>query len=168
MRNPRSTFWPTIILPIVVLTMVAFQSGCGQPPATDVTSSPEYNFSSFAGTIWKTKVNTALGDGREYTGVHHLYLLIPKHFDTTRPDYSPSADTRIVAVLKPGMRLQIGRLIKDNGSGGLLWVVGTLRDETNSQETVYLDPWLLAKNQFLFDGSSSTNWNVDPDMLEKL
>jgi hypothetical protein len=32
------------------------------PPDTDVTKSPNYFFSSFAGTVWRTKTKTAFAD----------------------------------------------------------------------------------------------------------
>ena len=76
-------------LPTLVVTMINSQ----QP--TDVTASPNYNFSSFSGTVWKTKVKMALADIKEYTGVHHMYLLAPKHFDSTQSDYIPPHDTEI-------------------------------------------------------------------------
>lgn len=139
------------------------------PPDSDVTSSPEYNFSSFAGTVWKTKVALALTDVTEYTGKHHNYLLVPKHFDPKQADYTPVHDMKIIVVLPSGTHLRIGRLIKDNGIGGLLWVTGTLVEETNSEQIVFLDNLLLAKNQFIWDklSSSSTNWGADSNMMEK-
>jgi len=151
----------------MVLAMVSFLVGC-QPPDTDVTSSPEYNFSHFAGTVWKTKVKMALADLKEYTGKHHLYLLAPIHFDPEQPHYAPAHDMKIIAVLPTGTHLQIGQLIQDNGIGDQLWVTGTLIDSTNSQQTVYLDHLLLANNRYISLGpSSSTTWGVNPDMLEK-
>lgn len=170
-----------VALKIVMLAMASlFLSGCGkssnkyinelknykQPPDTDVTSSPKYNFSSFSGTVWKTKVKTALADVKEYTGAHHLYLLAPKHFDPTQPDYTTGNDTKIMTILPTGTRLRIGQLIKDNGIGGLLWVTGTLIDTTNTEKTVYLDYTLMAKNKYISNGwSSSTNWDINTDML---
>src|SRR5260370_38715831 len=71
-----------------VLAMASFfLNGCGQapnpfkgykqPPDTDVTSSPEYNFASFAGTVWKAKVKVGLQDLKGYTGsldkAHHAH-----------------------------------------------------------------------------------------------
>lgn len=139
-----------------------------QRPDTDVTSSPKYNFSSFAGTVWKTKVEVALADLKQYTGRHDLNLLVPIHFDPAHPNYMPAHDMQIIAVLPPGTRVRIKQLIQDNGSWGGLRVAAVLEDETYSQKTVYLDDMLLAKNRFIWDGwSDSKEWGVDPDMLEK-
>lgn len=176
-----SKFWQIIILQIMVMAVV-FSNGCGKssdkyinelknykkPPDTDVTFSPEYNFSSFSGTIWQAKVKMALADFKEYTGVHHTYLFIPKRFDSTQPDYRPLPDMKIITVLPPSTRLRIGQLIKDNGIGDQLWVTGTLVDVTNSEKIIYLDHLMLANNVFISLGpTSSTNWGVNPDMLEK-
>lgn len=166
----------------MVLALVSLLEGCDQssnkyvnelknykqPPDTDVTLSPEYNFASFSGTVWKTKAKVALADFKEYTGVHHTYLFVPKRFDPNQPDYTPLHDMKIIAVLPSGTRLRVGRLIQDNGIGDQLWVTGTLVDDTNSEKNVYLDHLLLANNRFIALGpSSSTNWGVNPDMLEK-
>jgi hypothetical protein len=90
-----------------------FLNGCGQRQDTDVTSAPEYNFSLFAGTVWKTKVKVGLADLKQYTGKHDLNLLVPKHFDPTHPEYFPAHDMQIIAVLDPGTRLRIERLMRD-------------------------------------------------------
>jgi hypothetical protein len=142
--------------------------GYGQRPDTDVTSSPEFNFKSFAGTVWKTKVKVALADLKQYTGKHDLNLLVPMHFDPTHPEYTPAHDMQIIAVLPIGTRLRIERLMKDNGEWGGIRVVAVLQDETYSEKTLYLDKMLLAKNRFVRTGwSDSKEWGVDPDMLEK-
>jgi len=144
-----------------------FLVGC-KPPDTDVTSSPEYNFSSFSGTVWRTKVKLAVADFKEYTGVHHTYLFVPDRFDPKQPDYRPLPDMHVITVLPPGTHVRIGQLIKDNGIGDQLWVTGTLIDSTDSQQIVYLDHLLLANNRFVELGpSSSTNWGVDTNMLEE-
>ena len=83
-----------------------FLTGCGPSPETkaalkeiykprpdiDVTSSPEYNFSSFSGTVWKTKVKTALAEGKRYTGAPEIRLLAPHRFDPTEPRYIPNPE----------------------------------------------------------------------------
>jgi hypothetical protein len=136
-------------------------------PDSDVTISPNYNFASFSGTVWRTKIKIALADVKEYTGVHHVYLLAPKHFDHSQADYTTVYDTEIMTVLSPGVRVQMGTLIKDRGEGNVLWVTGTLIDETNGQRTVYFDRDLLVKNRYITPGSSlSTNWGVNPEMFE--
>ncbi|SRR5258708_6447240 len=160
--------------PKILAMMSFFLNGCGQapnpfkgykqPPDTDVTSSPDYNFSSFAGTVWKTKVKVGLADLKRYTGRHDTALLAPEDFDPTDPKYRPPVDMQLIAVLPVGTRVRIERLMKDNGIAGLLWVTASLDDG----KVVYLSDYLLAKNRFIWEGSSdSTNWGVDPDMLEK-
>ena len=143
--------------------------GCGHPPDTDVTASPEYNFASFAGTVWKTKIKLAVADLEEYTHTIHPYLLTPVSFDTTDPNYTHLPNMRGVAVPLPaGTRVKIKQLIKDNGIGGIMWVTAALDDGTYPQKIVYLDRELLAKNAFLEPGQSYPKiWAVAPDMLEK-
>ncbi|HVU07396.1 MAG TPA: hypothetical protein VHG89_02500 [Verrucomicrobiae bacterium] len=171
-----------VALKIVMLAMASvFLSGCGkssnkyldelknykQPPDTDVTQSPEYNFSSFSGTICKTRVKVAVIDSKTYTGKHSLGLFPPETFDPTNPKYRPIQGMRIITVLPIGTRLRIDRLMQDNGEWGGVWVAATLENGTNSQENIYVDPRLLANNEFIPKGpSSSTNWGVNPDMLE--
>jgi hypothetical protein len=59
----------TAIIRTLILSTAAYcLNGCGQPSDTDITKSPDYNFSSFSGTVWKTKVKLALADVEEYTG----------------------------------------------------------------------------------------------------
>ena len=162
--------------------MAFFLNGCGdskdrsfnllknykQPPDTDVTSSPEYNFSSFTGTVWKTKVKVALADFKRHTGEHSTDLITPEFFDPTHPKYTRVPGSRIIAVLPVGTRVRIERLMKDKGVWGGLRVAATVEDGTNSQETIYLSVEMLATNKFMLPGqSSSTNWDVDPDLLEK-
>jgi len=144
-----------------------FLNGCWHPEDADVTQSPEYNFSSFAGTRWKTKVKVALADIKRYTGEHQLNLLAPRRFDPTVPNYASVHDAKIIAILPVGTVFRIERFMIDKGIGSDNEVKARLENGTYSQETVNVDQLLLAKNRFLWPGeSSSTNWNVNPDMLE--
>jgi len=163
-----------VILGITILALIFFCLGgfsriilmwlFKSRPDTDVTSSPEYNFATFAGTVSKTKVRTALADVKLYTGKHVSYVLHPNTFDPTDPNYTPAVDTTVIAVLPVGTRLRIERLMKDNGPGSILFVIGSLEDG----KIVYLSDYLLAKNRFTFPGSSdSRDWGVNPDVLEK-
>jgi hypothetical protein len=167
-------------LQIMMVATASFLTGCGkssspyapvaklyQPsPDTDVTSFLRYNFVSFSGTDWRTKVQTAVADVKRYTGAHGVELLIPQHFDSTRPDYTRGADTQITAVLPAGARVRIERLMKDNGAWGGLMVTATVEDGTNSWKDVLLDELLLANNAFIpRDGTTSTNWGVNPEFL---
>jgi hypothetical protein len=162
----------SVILAIVILAIISIVlNGCGQPrkgynrPSdTDVTLSPEYNFSEFAGTVWKTKVKVGLADIKLYTGRHVNYVLPPRSYDPTDPNYTPASDMQMIAVLPVGTRVRIERLMYDNGIAGLLWVTGSLEDG----KVVYVSNYLLAKNRFIWPGSSdSKDWGGDPDMLEK-
>src|SRR5258708_28195135 len=101
-----------------VLAMASFfLNGCGQapnpfkgykqPPDTDVTSSPEYNFASFAGTVWKAKVKVGLADLKRYTGRLDTVLLAPADFDPTDPKYRPPDDMQLIGVLPVGTRVRI-------------------------------------------------------------
>jgi hypothetical protein len=173
----------TPILLVVLLNMAAlFLAGCGQSPETkaalkelykkhpdtDVTGDPYYNFSSFAGTVWKTKVKVAVAELERYSGVHDIKLLAPDSFDPEHPRYDPPKNLQLNSVLAAGTRIRIERLMRDQGVWGGVQVVATVEDSTNFQKNVYLDPMLLAKNRFVWAGSSmSTNWGVNPDMLEK-
>src|SRR2546429_538291 len=86
-----------VIYGIVVLVIILFLLNGGlarvivgilnSRPDTDVTSSPEYNFKAFAGTVWKTKVKVALTDIKRYNGRHEKTLVPPDCFDPTHPKY---------------------------------------------------------------------------------
>ena len=159
----------TVIFGFMIIAMITILS-CGplmRRPDTDVTSSPEYNFKSFAGTVWKTKVEVALADLEQYTRKHDLNLLIPMHFDPTHPKYTPAHDMQIIAVLPVGTRVRIDRLIQDNGEWGGVRVAAKLEDTTYSQQTVFLEDMLLAKNRFTGEVTDPKEWGVNPDMLEK-
>ena len=93
--------------------------GCA-PSKTDVTHSPRYKFSTFSGTVWRTKVKLALADVKEYTGVHQVYLIPPDEFDPTSPGYQPQPDSRVIAVLAAGARIRIKQLWLDDGEGSVL------------------------------------------------
>src|SRR6185369_16768785 len=80
----RRRFAIAVILALALIAANMF-AGCGKNPATaavkplfrpspdkDVTKVPSYNFSSFAGTIWKTKTKTAIADIKIYTGAHNI------------------------------------------------------------------------------------------------
>src|SRR5580698_1776810 len=97
MRHPLSKFWQAINIQIMMVATAAILTSCGkssnpltsiaklyQPsPDTDVSSLPEYNFVSFTGTVWKTKVRTAVANEKRYTGAPDVSLLVPKRFDPT-------------------------------------------------------------------------------------
>jgi len=124
-----------------------FLNGCGQAfrpaPDTDVTSSPKYKFSSFAGTRWKTKVKVALVDCEQYTGRHANTIVPPVCFDPAHPNFTGlSPNMQMIRVLPVGTRLRIERLMKDNGNWGGLRVTGSMEDG----DGVYLADRLFARN----------------------
>jgi hypothetical protein len=155
-----------IIRTLILMMAFLFLNGCGRPDS-DVTISPYYNFSSFAGTVYKTKVKVAITDAIRYNGAHDTTLFPPNSFDPTDPNYRPVRDARVIIVLPIGTCLRIDRLIKDNGEWGGVLVSATLINGTNSRDKVFIDREFLAKNIFTWVGwSSSTNWGVNPEMLE--
>lgn len=181
MQEPSSTSKRVVISVMITLVALAFLVGCGPNPAEvsvkklfrpspdkDVTMSPEYNFSSFAGTVWKTKTKTAIADGKSYTGVHQLSLLPPDRFDPTDPNFTTIPDMKLIAVLPPGTRLRFTRLLQDQGARGGLIVEAIVEDGTNAPKAVYVDRLLLANVWWASQGpTSNTNWGVNPEMLEK-
>ncbi len=157
---------------VVVVTMVALLIGCGKAPIaklyrpstdTDLSSSTNYNFSSFTGTVWRTKVEMSFVNVKRYTGVHDLTLLPPESFK-----YPSASPREVLAVLPKGSQVRIERLLQDNGAWGGLMVWATV-DGTNTSKMVRLSPLLLSKNRFndAF-GSSSDEWSLIPEYLEKL
>jgi hypothetical protein len=65
-----------LVVSLGISGMGLFLSGCARPD-TDVTSSASYNFSSFAGTAWKTKVKTALAEIGQGMPRYKLHLVAP-------------------------------------------------------------------------------------------
>lgn len=162
-----------LIFAAAVLASVVF-IGCGNRPVknqhkdADVSSVPQYNFSLFKGTVWKTRVKIAMADIENYTGRRTTSLLGPSHFDSRHPQYSPPARMQLVTVLPSGAELRIDRLMKDTGNWGGLWVEAILFEGTATQTIVSLDPEFFGKNVFVWEGwSSSTNWEVNPEILER-
>jgi hypothetical protein len=143
-----------------------FLNGCGQSD-TDITNSPEYNFSSFSGTLCETRVKVALADAKRYNGAHEATLFPAEMFDKKNPNYVPVHDMQVITVLPVGTLLRIGRLMKDNGDWGGVEVTATVESGEYAKKTVYLDQRLFAKNVFIWTGwSNSRNWGVNPDVLE--
>jgi hypothetical protein len=145
---------------LAIFPLLFLLGGCRD---SDVTSSPDYNFSSFSGTEWKTRVKVAVADTSG-----GIYLIAPESFDPTDAHYRPMADCTVMSVLPVGSRIRIERLMKDNGDWGGVLVSATLEDTPFSQKTVYVERQLLAKNVFIWTGwSYSTNWGVNTNILEK-
>lgn len=171
------------ILLIMTLSLAAlFLTGCGQSadplapvkklhrpsPDTDVTASPEFNFASFSGSVWKTKVETAIADLKRYTGAPETTLLTRQAFDPKHPQYTPPQDMKLVTILPVGTRVRITRLMKDNGAWGAVQVTASIENGTNPPVTVYLSKRFLANNVHVNLGpTTSTNWGVNPDLLEE-
>ena len=146
---------------VISLAMISFfLDGC-RPKDSNVTLSPQYNFASFVGTVWKTKVKLGLVEKKHYTGRFNLHLLALEHFDPTYPEYMDEVETRFVAVLEAGTCLRVDRLMEDNGVWGGVRITVALDGKSYTNKTIYVDRLLLANNQFIDIGStSSTNWSV--------
>ena len=129
-------------------------------PDKDVTTSPKFNFSPFVGTVWKTKVKTAVAEIKRYTGVTDTRLLAPMHFDPADPRYTPIRDLKISAELPPGTRLRISRLLQDQGAAGGVEVEAIVQDGKNVERAVFLDFALLSNPR----GGPGTNlnWDINP------
>jgi hypothetical protein len=155
------------VLLILILAASLFLGGCRRPPK-DVTRVPHYNFSSFAGTVWKTKVKVALTDVTEYNGEHHLTLYSTDAFAPPDPKYPRMNDRYpIISILPAGARIRIRRLWFDTGEAGLLWVTASLDSGTYYRKTVYVSRQMLANNIFLeHDPSFPKTWGVNPKYLE--
>jgi hypothetical protein len=100
---------------IVIALVTAFVAGCSAHKDEDVTKSPKYNFGSFAGTTWKTKVSVALADIERYTGEHQINLMSPRRFDPTVTNYAPVSGAKILTVLPAGTVIRIERFVMDGG-----------------------------------------------------
>ncbi len=172
----------TVPLITGLLLAALFLTSCGQSldplapvkklfkpsPDTDVTASPEFNFASFSGSVWTTKVETAVADLKRYTGARELTLLPPDGFDAKHPRYNPPSDLKLVATLPIGTRIRVMRLMKDNGAWGGVHVTADVEVGTNAPASVFLERMFLADNVHVNRGpTTSTNWDVNPDMLEK-
>jgi hypothetical protein len=157
----------TISLIILLMLAATCLIGCRQAD-TDVTSSPEYNFAAFSGTVWRTKVGVVVADVKRYTGAHEITLFRQQDFDTNNPNRLEVPNSQQIAVLPVGTRLRIEHLMHDNGNWGGVEVTARILDDTNYQKSVYLGETMLAKNQFLNIGEPfGTNWGVDKKVLEK-
>ena len=150
---------------IATLVMMSFLSGCGRP-VKDLSSSPEYNFDSFSGTVWKTKVKVAVADLKDTGPEPKTYLLEPKAFDPKHPEYNPPPrGMEIIEVLPVGTRLRIEQLLmKKTFETSYTWVTASLDDG----KVVRLSDHFIAKNRFIWPGwSDSKDWGANPDLLEK-
>ena len=172
----------TVPLIAGLLLAALFLTSCGQsldplapvkklfkPAAdTDVTASPEFNFASFSGSVWTTKVETAVAELKRYTGAPETTLLSPQAFDQKHPQYTPPHDMKSVTILPVGTRVRIARLMKDNGAWGAVQVTANVEVGSNAPVTVFLSRRFLTDNVHVNRGpTTSTNWDVNPDMLEK-
>jgi hypothetical protein len=149
---------------LAIFAAILLLSGCRE---SDVTSSSQYNFSLFSGTEWKTKVKVAVAEIKQ-GGAGELCLIAPDSFDTTDAHYRPIAGCTVMSVLPVGSRIRIGHLMQNNGDWGGVRVTATVEDSPFSERTVYVERELLAKNTFIWNGwSSSTNWDVNTNILER-
>ena len=162
-KSPSAHWWfiPALFLILLLMAILTLVRSCSD---SDITSSDRYNFSSFSGTEWKTKLKVAVA---EIDGI--VYLIAPDSFDPTNAHYRPVAGCKLISVEPVGSRIRIARLMKDNGDWGGVRVTATLEDGSASPRTIYVERTLLAKNCFLYDWvtSPSTNWDVNTNIFEK-
>jgi len=168
---------------VLIIMSALFSCGCGRSPQkdldklanaygpspdTDVTKAAFFNFTSFADTSWKTKVQLAIAVLPRYTGDPQTIILTPDAFDTNHPRYNPPSNMKLKAILPAGSRIRILGLMKDNGVWGGVQVQGTLEEGTNAQLVAYMDRKLFSNNKFLRLGPThSTNWGVNAEFLEQ-
>jgi hypothetical protein len=158
MQSSPSTFL------VLVATIAMLMSGCRD---SDETSSPRYNFSSFSGTVWKTKLQIAVA--KIERGSTKICLIPPDAFDTNNAHYRPILGCTVMSVLSVGSRIRIERLVKDNVDWGGVRVTASLIESPVERGAIYVEPELLEKNCYLYDKatSQSTNWGMSPDLFEK-
>jgi hypothetical protein len=72
---------------------------------------------------------------------------------------------KVIAEFPIGTLLRIERLVMQYGAIEDSWVTVLLEDG----QVVYLSHYFLAKNRFVWSGwSDSTEWDGEPELLEKL
>ncbi len=149
---------------ISTVVMITGLSGCGRP-VEDLSSSPEYHFDSFSGTVWKTKVKVAVADINGTSPEPKTYLLEPKAFDPKHPEYTPPHNMQIIEVLPVGTRLRIEHLLmKKTFETTFAWVTVSLDDG----RVIRLSDAFLAKTGFSWRGKfDAKDWGVNSDLLEK-
>jgi len=161
MQKSRSKSKRSIIPAIITSVALVFLVGCADK---DVTTLPQYNFSSFANTVWKTKTKTAI----VLYGSPPLLLWPPSRYDPAGSNYITLPNTRVLAVLPAGTRLRITRLMEDQGERGGVEVEGVVEDGTNTPKAVYVDKTFLANVWWASKGpTTNKTWGVNHDMLEK-
>jgi hypothetical protein len=143
----------------------AISSAYAPSPDQDVTTSARFNFTPFAGTVWKTKVKTAIADIKRYTGAIDTKLLAPSHFDPSDPQYTPIKDLKVLAELPVGTRLRITRLLQDQGAGGNVEVEAVILDGANADRAVRVDGAMVHDTEP--SNAPKIVWGAAPNMLEK-
>jgi hypothetical protein len=150
---------------VILLCLLALLlGGCDH----DVSSG--YNFSTFAGTIWKTKVPVALiqeGNvvvGNDCTQKDELSF-------AGGPAYWQEYDGlyRIAAILPPGTSIRIDRLMEKGNDAGGLYVEATVQSGPEKGKVIRASRRLFAYNSFLNPGDRAApdTWGPAPDKLEK-
>lgn len=158
----------------ILATALTLSSGCERAerllkppdrPDKDVTLSPQYNFSKFAGTAWQTKIKLGIGDLRG----NRRYILSPWSFDEKDPKYVAPPSLHLISALPVGTRLRVRRLMEAHGNWSGVRVTAALDDDTYGKE-LYMDPFLFEKNYYLYNYERAypKTWGVNPEMLERV
>ena len=133
----------------------------------DVTTSTNYNFSSFAGTVWKTKAPLAIEQVESYKGKQALVLFTSQFFDTNDPNYTSVPEAKMIRILPVGTRIRIEHLIEDHGLRGGVDVFGAVLDGTNTQSAVELGREFFSANWYVaYSSPKDTNWGANTNLLE--
>jgi len=153
-----------ILLALASLIGGTSLSGCGDVE-TDVTADTRYNFQSFAGSTYKAKDKLTVVKVKQYNGQQNMILFPASTFDRSRSDYRTLPGVLgTVTDVSVGAKVQVSRLMKDNGNWGGVRVTALLEDGT----VVYLSERLLVPNKFISVGESQTAaWDLNPESFEK-
>lgn len=133
----------------------------------DVTFDPHYGFAPIAGTVWKTRAELAVIEsdnlrlqqmGSLTRELYRKALADPKFRD---------GGQRVLAILPPGTRVRIERLVDIRGSLGLKIVHGSLLDSPFAGKDMTISDALFLENDITSPGRSlPRRWEVSPEFLE--
>ncbi len=163
------------VLPFFAMAIFLFTCSCNKKRDsrnmyTDVSLAQDYNFKSFSGNKYRTKVEVAIAKIKTHSG-ETIEVIIPQDaYDDKHPEYNPPPFLeKVVAKLPIGFTIRIHALLKENGIAGLLRVQVSLEDDIDASskgKVVYIDRTMLTKNKFMYPSSPANEWTVDSKLLE--